>query len=254
MDPNAKGRVIVDARRTIHDDKLDEIADALGTESATITARLVPFVGLALAGDQAVMDAVGIDPSRSFVVSHTYRWQRPFDSGEQVHCKVFVGDTWQKGSNSLGEVVTECRDDGGAVIHEQRSTFIEFGAPKPRSAQTPHPASAGVPGPIGPISRVQIARYAGATRDFNPIHVDEVYAREKAGLPSVVASGGLVLSLALDYLIGTGQVDRVRSFGGHLRCPVFPGDTLRVDVPATGAFVVTNDAATVVIEGQIESD
>ena len=31
---------------------------------------------------------------------------------------------------------------------------------------------------LPPLKRVQIARYAGAVRDFNPIHVDEEFARK----------------------------------------------------------------------------
>lgn len=41
-----------------------------------------------------------------------------------------------------------------------------------------------------PISRVQIARYAGAVDDFNPMHVDEEFAKA-AGMPSVIAHGPL---------------------------------------------------------------
>ena len=28
-----------------------------------------------------------------------------------------------------------------------------------------------------PVDRVQLARYAGASGDFNPVHVDETYAK-----------------------------------------------------------------------------
>ena len=43
-----------------------------------------------------------------------------------------------------------------------------------------------------PVDRVQLARYAGASGDFNPMHVDEVYARGM-GMPSVYAPGMLVM-------------------------------------------------------------
>ncbi|HTK64742.1 MAG TPA: MaoC/PaaZ C-terminal domain-containing protein [Pseudonocardia sp.] len=35
----------------------------------------------------------------------------------------------------------------------------------------------------GPVSRVQIARYAGAVGDFNPVQIDDKAAKS-AGLPS----------------------------------------------------------------------
>lgn len=43
---------------------------------------------------------------------------------------------------------------------------------------------------FGPIERVDIVRYAGASGDFNPIHVDEGYAR-RSGAPTVFAMGML---------------------------------------------------------------
>jgi len=44
----------------------------------------------------------------------------------------------------------------------------------------------------GPISRSQIARFAAATGDFNPIHTDEAFAR-KIGFPSIIAHGPLTI-------------------------------------------------------------
>jgi len=41
-----------------------------------------------------------------------------------------------------------------------------------------------------PVDRVQLARYAGATGDFHPLHVDESYARS-LGMPSVYAPSPL---------------------------------------------------------------
>jgi acyl dehydratase len=43
---------------------------------------------------------------------------------------------------------------------------------------------------FGPIERADIVRYAGASGDFNPIHIDDAYA-QAAGAPSVFAMGML---------------------------------------------------------------
>ena len=43
---------------------------------------------------------------------------------------------------------------------------------------------------FGPLERADIVRYAGASGDFNPIHIDEGYARE-TGAPTVFAMGML---------------------------------------------------------------
>ena len=45
------------------------------------------------------------------------------------------------------------------------------------------------------LSRTQIVQYAGASGDFNPLHTDEVFARDVAGYPSTFAHGMLGMAL-----------------------------------------------------------
>lgn len=94
------------------------------------------------------------------------------------------------------------------------------------------------------VSRVQIARYAGAVGDFNPIHVDEEFARA-AGMPSVIAHGPLTLTLAIDALVAQVGPDALRRFEGRLKAPVVPGDTLTV-VPSDDSVELRNGSGTVV--------
>jgi len=86
------------------------------------------------------------------------------------------------------------------------------------------------------LSRTQIAMYAGASGDFNPIHHDEPFARS-AGYPSVFAHGMLSMGLAgrlLTDWLGDGVL---REFGVRFVRQVWPGDTLRgrAIVTAVGA-------------------
>jgi acyl dehydratase len=78
---------------------------------------------------------------------------------------------------------------------------------------------------VGPITRVDIARYAGAGGDFNPIHVDEEFARG-AGMPSVFSHGLLSAGLLGQYLAHWVGSANVRSFGVRFTGQVWPGDTL----------------------------
>jgi acyl dehydratase len=78
------------------------------------------------------------------------------------------------------------------------------------------------------LSRTQIAQYAGASGDFNPIHHDEPFATQTAGYPSVFAHGMLTMGLTgrlLTDWLGDGVL---RSFGVRFVRQVWPGDTLRV--------------------------
>ncbi|WP_300019155.1 MaoC/PaaZ C-terminal domain-containing protein [Pseudonocardia sp.] len=101
----------------------------------------------------------------------------------------------------------------------------------------------------GPVNRVQIARYAGAVGDFNPVHVDDEFARA-AGLPSVIAHGPLTVTLALDAVVEQLGPDALRSVKARLSAPVFPGDELVV-VPVDGGVEVRKADGSVVATVQL---
>ena len=85
----------------------------------------------------------------------------------------------------------------------------------------------------GPIERVQLVKYAGASGDFNPIHVDEPYALA-AGMKSVFAQGMLSMAwlgqLLTDWLGPTGEL---RRFSSRFTAMAWPGDV----ITSTGAVV-----------------
>ncbi|MGH8972486.1 MAG: MaoC family dehydratase [Acidimicrobiia bacterium] len=84
----------------------------------------------------------------------------------------------------------------------------------------------------GPINRPQIARFAAATGDFNPIHCDEAFA-QKVGFPSVIAHGPLPLAFLVQALGHNFGAENVRGVTAQFRAPVLPGDTLRVEGTVT---------------------
>ncbi|HZJ50453.1 MAG TPA: MaoC/PaaZ C-terminal domain-containing protein [Actinomycetota bacterium] len=75
----------------------------------------------------------------------------------------------------------------------------------------------------------QPLRYAQASGDHNPIHLDEAIARS-AKLPGVIAHGMCTMAMAtagvVDELAG-GDPGRVRMVAAHFAKPVFPGQELR---------------------------
>jgi acyl dehydratase len=96
---------------------------------------------------------------------------------------------------------------------------------------------------LSPLTRVQIARYAGAVRDFNPIHVDDDYARS-AGLPSVIAHGPLTLARAIDAIVSQVGVDAIKALDARLKAPYTPGEPLVV-VPVEGGVELRNGSGAV---------
>jgi acyl dehydratase len=80
---------------------------------------------------------------------------------------------------------------------------------------------------VGPITRTQIVRFAGAGGDFNPMHHDELFAHE-AGQPTVFAMGqlsaALLARLAADWL----GSENLRSLSVRFTAKVWPGDELEL--------------------------
>lgn len=76
-----------------------------------------------------------------------------------------------------------------------------------------------------PLDRVQLARYAGASGDYNPVHVDELAARA-AGMPSVYAPGMLVMGLLGQLLTDWARGAQVRRYGVKFVKIVWPGDSV----------------------------
>lgn len=76
-----------------------------------------------------------------------------------------------------------------------------------------------------PIDRVQLARYAGASGDFNPVHVDEVYAKS-VGMPSVYAPGMLVMGMLSQLISDWARGGQLRRYQVRFIKMVWPGDTI----------------------------
>jgi acyl dehydratase len=76
-----------------------------------------------------------------------------------------------------------------------------------------------------PIDRVQLARYAGASGDFNPVHVDEAFAKSM-GMPSVYAPGMLVMGFLGQLVSDWARGAQLRKYTVRFIKMVWPGDTV----------------------------
>ena len=79
---------------------------------------------------------------------------------------------------------------------------------------------------FGPLTRVDIVKYAGASGDFNPIHTDEGYA-QRTGAPTVFAMGMLPaghLAHALSDWVG--GPEHLRRYKVRFTTRVWPGDEI----------------------------
>jgi acyl dehydratase len=95
---------------------------------------------------------------------------------------------------------------------------------------------------VGPITRTDIVRYAGASTDFNPLHHDDEHARS-AGYPSLFAHGMLSAGILASFLTKWFGAESVLRYAVQFRDIVFPGDILSVTSEVTS--IVQEEGRTV---------
>jgi acyl dehydratase len=78
---------------------------------------------------------------------------------------------------------------------------------------------------VGPLTRTDFVRYAGAGGDLHPLHHDEPYAK-RAGMRSVFGMGMLHAGMLGNRLARWVGPDNVRSFSVRFTKQVWPGDEL----------------------------
>jgi acyl dehydratase len=115
------------------------------------------------------------------------------------------------------------------------------------------------------LTRTDLVRYAGASGDYNPMHHDDVQAKE-VGLPSVFGHGmfsaGLLASALTDY-VGIGRLTRYKV---RFAKQTWPGDVLTTTITVTGKRTegdrclvdldcqLANDKGVAVVVGEATAD
>lgn len=77
------------------------------------------------------------------------------------------------------------------------------------------------------VTRVQIAKFAGASQDWSPLHLDDDFAKS-AGYGGVFAHGAIALSFATEAVGKWLENGRILAVSGRFRKLVWPGDILRM--------------------------
>ena len=192
-----------------------------------------------------------------FHASTAFDYHALLRPGMVLNAATRPGKVWEKSGRSgllrFYDAITEFRDENDALAVTSTLTVVSTehkvdqpaaasGAAPVRAWRRPDfPASYPVRPPraddlvvgtrfsellIDDLPRTQIHLYAGASGDFSPQHVDEVYNTKVEGYPSIFAHGMLSMGMTGRMLTDWLGDGRLRRFKMNFLGQVWPGDSL----------------------------
>jgi acyl dehydratase len=213
---------------------------------------------LAMAGDESL----DIDMLRLVHGEHDMRFHGPLVDGTSLHVTGELLSVDQKASGRVYAFALYGDVAGDRIVEGRTAYFVRSASPPPKKGPKPPPPE--LPAPSWtveqPVALDQATRYAEASGDRNPIHIDEGVAR-KAGLPGVILHGLCTMAFAARDLLAhyaPDQPAKLRRLGVRFARPVFPGQTLTLQVwESEGACTfqtVNPDGKPVLTGGVVEVD
>jgi len=206
---------------------------------------------------------------------HDFRFHRPIEPGEKLISRAKVVGIHGKSSGVTVTTLIECRGDRGDVVNEQY--FVGFfrggtldgghGQPPPEHSldewvRSREPAAQ----VVQKFDEDQTFRYAEASGDPMPIHLDAEFAR-LMGLPGIIVHGLCTMAFTSHAVIGhvlPGDPSRLRRLAVRFSAPAQPRHTITTNIWPTGvtpgrntretyAFeTVTDEGKTVIKDGLAE--
>lgn len=99
---------------------------------------------------------------------------------------------------------------------------------------------------VGPITRMEFARFSISTDDPNRVHLEEDVAAA-AGFPHVIGSGGIVSGILTEVVADWAGIERVRVGNIRMFTPLVPDVTLT----ASGSVTERADDGALTVVAQV---
>lgn len=218
---------------------------------------------------------LGVDLVRLVHGEEDMRFHRLLAPGAIATPESTVVGVQSKSSGELLLIEHRLLVENQAVVTSRSSYFIR--APRPKSESKPAASKPGRPLSIKrpeqqgerlfanqvTVSLDQPMLYAEASRDRNPIHTDEAFAKS-AGLPGCILHGLCTMATAAHHVItraAGGDPSRLARISVRFSALVLPGDTLQIegfstDTPsehrAVGLRVTNQDGVPVLTKARAE--
>lgn len=240
---------------------IDELAFTTDN-TQELPQRMLPTMPVVLGSGAGVLKKAGkIEWVRLVHAAQGVEVLAPLPTDGEATCVSRIAEMWDKGKSAL--IVTETTGtapDGTALFRSRMSVLIGGaggwgGERGPADAAIEeHPADDAKPDhTITYDTRADQALLYRLNGDRNPLHTDPAYAA-RAGFERPILHGlatyGFAGRAVLHHVAG-GDPDRVRSFEARFAAPVYPGDTLHVDLwnaPDGAFFRVRAGVDTVVLD------
>ncbi len=220
----------------------DENERYLG-DDGVVAPPVFPVVPAFNAFMTAAMDPeLGADLLRLVHAAEEHVFHEPIEAGDVLTVSAVLESVEQKETGETFTVKgTETNQDGKVVAEVRGTMFIRGSGSGTRSAALPEAQRDVVYEETTKVDDDQTYRYAEASGDHNPIHVDENTAK-MAGLPGIILHGMCTMAMAakgaVNGLAG-GDPTRIARVGVRLSKPVLPGQELTTRFwEETGAEVV----------------
>jgi acyl dehydratase len=236
-----------------------------GRVSGEVASPAFAFVPLTqLLFDVAAEVAGRLTPTGLVHTHQRFTARGPIVAGDRLQVDARVADLRSSRFGGVVTIVADTSREDGTRLGQQVVTALVVGSSTVNPIEDPAHAPSDLAGSGGSkpaggtlalaIDRDLPARYADASGDRNPIHLDAAFARAQ-GFPGPIVHGMCTLALtchALEALRGTEA--EPAGLAIEFTRPVFPGDRLTVrweDHAATGgyAFDVVNRKQRTVMRG-----
>lgn len=266
------GKTYAPVKRTITAEEIAAYAAASGDDNPRhtpgpdqVASPIFPVVpGLVLAGTVTLDPELGVD--NLLMIVHGEQeilHHRPIRAGDTLVLTPSLVSVDDRGRGATFVARVEASTPDGEAVNEQLWTIFVRGAGSGKdraSASRPEPPGRGeeVARFTSHVDEDMPARYAEASGDHNPIHLDPVVAAA-VGLPGVINHGLGTLSLVtaglVRHVVG-GDPERVRRIRARFTDVVIPGSDLDTGVwESSGnglAFETARSDGTVAMFGSLE--
>lgn len=219
---------------TIEAGRVEAFAGSLGVDPKDgVPPTYAAVYALATTAPQLFLDEeAAVDFSHLLHAEQSFEWERVPEVGETLTARGRVAsDVDRRGLRLLG-LETRCTVAGAPLCGSKALFVISSGIERSSQGSSggrrqPDDAAPGTGTPADrelrvTFTREQIAAYAVASGDRNPIHLDDGVARS-VGLPGIIAHGMLQMGLLARVV---GPPDRVRRLSCRFSGMVQPGDTV----------------------------